>query len=316
MTGHPDADVLAEFREGLLGRRRSARIQAHLAGCPRCASLCSGLAEVTELLARAPAPAIPDELAARLDRVLAAESAARARGGTPATAAQPPAAGEIPAAAAPGPGAGDRGRAPGQAGRRPGRRRPAARPARPRPWRVPALRAASVTAAILVLAGGGYGVSRLLPGGTGTAASGSHFRAGSGPHRARGAEPPANQGLQPNVVLPTAGIRVIRSGTDYLPGRLPAQAEAVLDRHPAGSAGSAAVLPGSAHASALSGCLRLITGGVPPALVDMARYRGRPATIIMQAAEGRTALQVWVVGPGCSATRRDLITQVTLPVSG
>ena len=34
---HPDTDVLAEFRAGLITGRRGARITAHLAGCARCA---------------------------------------------------------------------------------------------------------------------------------------------------------------------------------------------------------------------------------------------------------------------------------------
>src|SRR5207253_1947349 len=53
------------------------------------------------------------------------------------------------------------------------------RPARP--WRVTALRAASVTAALLVIAGGGYGVSRLLQGGHNAGISSS-----SAPGRAAG----------------------------------------------------------------------------------------------------------------------------------
>ena len=100
MIGHPDADTLAACREGLLGRRRSARIRAHLARCSRCASLDHELAAVTSLLASAPAPRIPDELAARLDTVLAAESAARARGESPAADGIPATAGGIPATAA------------------------------------------------------------------------------------------------------------------------------------------------------------------------------------------------------------------------
>src|SRR5215469_15815580 len=111
MIGHPDADTLAACREGLLGSRRSARIRAHLARCSRCASLDHELAAVTTLLASAPAPRIPDELAARLDTVLAAESAARARGERPATPDG------VPAGATAGPANGRTGPA-GQAGPR------------------------------------------------------------------------------------------------------------------------------------------------------------------------------------------------------
>ncbi len=320
MTGHPDPDVLAEFREGLLGRRRSARIRAHLAGCSRCASVSGELAEVTELLARAPLPPVPEQLAARLDRVLAAESAARARSEAPAAAGQgaatdavPAAAGGLSAVAGRGPGAGDRDSTSGQAGRR-GLRRPAARSGRPRPWRATALRAASVAAAILVVAGGGYGVSRLVQGAASAPSGGTGAsRAGAGP-AAGGRRTHAHPGLRPNIALPTEGLQVIHSGTDYLPGRLAAQAKAVLARHRVSSAGPGTVTP--ATSQALQGCVRLVTGGTPPALVDVARYRGRPATIIVQAAGGGTARRVWVAGPGCSATRRDLITQTVLPASG
>ena len=36
---HPDTDVLAEFRAGLITGRRGARITAHLGGCERCIAL-------------------------------------------------------------------------------------------------------------------------------------------------------------------------------------------------------------------------------------------------------------------------------------
>ena len=180
MTGHCDADALAEFREGLLGRRRSARIRAHLAQCSSCAATSSGLAEVTALLASAPAPKMPDGLTARLDRVLAAESAARAQAGTAA-------------AAAPGSNAAARDAA-GRTSRRGGGRPGPARSDRPaRPWHATALRAASVTAAVLVIAGGGYGVSRLIQGGGGqhSATSGGAAPRVEYPPRARSRRPRA-----------------------------------------------------------------------------------------------------------------------------
>ena len=128
MIGHPDADTLAACREGLLGRRRSARIRAHLARCSRCASLDHELAAVTSLLASAPAPRIPDELAARLDTVLAAESAARARGESPAADGIPATAGGIPATAGATTGAADGGSGPaGRAGPHPAGPAPPAR---------------------------------------------------------------------------------------------------------------------------------------------------------------------------------------------
>ena len=57
---HPDSEVLAEFRAGLITGRHGARISAHLAACERCAGLCDQLAEISALLAAVPAPAMPD----------------------------------------------------------------------------------------------------------------------------------------------------------------------------------------------------------------------------------------------------------------
>src|SRR5690242_11577313 len=72
---HLDAEVLAEFREGLITGRRGTAITAHLAGCDHCTALGDQLAGVSALLASVPLPALPDNLAQRLDTVLAAEAA-------------------------------------------------------------------------------------------------------------------------------------------------------------------------------------------------------------------------------------------------
>ena len=312
MIGHPDADTLAACREGLLGRRRSARIRAHLARCSRCASLDRELDSVTTMLASAPAPRIPDEVAAWLDTVLAAESAARARG-------QSPAADGIPAIVGATAGAADGQAAPGgQGGRAPGQPR-STRPARP--WRVTALRAASVTAALLVIAGGGYGVSRLLQGGhnAGISSSSAPGRA-AGPAGSRngaaiagggGSSAPAS--ARAGLMMPSAGVPAVHSGTDYQPGQLVAQAEAVLARPPARSgAQSITSLP----ATTLTGCVKLFAGGAQPTLVDEASYFRQPATIIIRApARGQTG-RVWVIVPRCSAAGRQLIATAVLPASG
>src|SRR2546421_11699834 len=80
-TAHLDAEVLAEFRAGLITGRRGARITAHRAGCDRCTALGDQLAGVSALLASVPRPAMPDSLAQRLDTVLAAEAARQAQVG-------------------------------------------------------------------------------------------------------------------------------------------------------------------------------------------------------------------------------------------
>jgi hypothetical protein len=332
MIGHPDADALAACREGLLGRRRSARIRAHLGRCSRCASLDHELAAVTTLLASAPEPRIPDELAARLDTVLAAESAARARGESPVvngipTAEDTPAAADgIPATAGArvGPADGQAGPVDGQAapgdktGPRPGRPR-SARP--PRPWRITALRAASATAVLLVIAAGGYGLSRLLQTGNSGGASSTAGGPASAPRVHNGVAAPEGSGgsgtgpSRAGMRIPSGAVRVVYSGTDYQPGQLVAQAEAVLARHPAKPGGHESAASSGASI-ALTGCLRLFAGGAPATLVDEARYGGQPATVIIQApAVGRPG-HVWVIAPRCSAADRQRVAAAVLPASG
>ncbi len=78
MRGHVDAESLALYAEGQLSRGRTARVRAHLSGCPQCATTLAALAEVTIQLSHVPAAPIPSPVAARLDAALSAESAHRA----------------------------------------------------------------------------------------------------------------------------------------------------------------------------------------------------------------------------------------------
>jgi hypothetical protein len=299
MRRHCDADVLAEFREGLLGRRRSARIRTHLAGCARCASLFGQLAGVTALLAGTPEPVLPDELAVRLDAALAAESGHGAA-----------ADGAVPEGAVP-----EGGRA-GRAGhgRRRGRRLAPGRAAGPPgPWRATALRAASVTAAVIVIAGGGYGVARLLQGGAGGMSAPASRPAlgplspGAGP-----APPNGGSGAGRNIGVRPGQSLVISSGTDYVPSRLAAQAEAVLALHSAGAGGRVG-LGGEPASAAMSGCVRAVADRTGRFLVDRARYQGRQAIVILQ---GGQPGHVWVVSPSCSARSQHLIVSAPLASSG
>jgi Putative zinc-finger len=76
---HPSLIELAEVTEGLLDDARSAEVQAHLAGCARCRDGVAELQAVTATLSTAPAPVMPADVAARLDRVLAGETVRRSR---------------------------------------------------------------------------------------------------------------------------------------------------------------------------------------------------------------------------------------------
>jgi hypothetical protein len=74
---HPSLTELAEAAEGLLDDARAAELQAHLAWCSRCQGNAAELRAVSATLATAPTPAMPADVAARLDRVLAGETVRR-----------------------------------------------------------------------------------------------------------------------------------------------------------------------------------------------------------------------------------------------
>ncbi|XRQ07295.1 anti-sigma factor family protein [Actinomadura welshii] len=71
---HLDYDVLADLAEGLLEDDEAASVNAHLDTCAECRDLSADLADVSRILAEAPAPSIPAELAERIDTAIAAES--------------------------------------------------------------------------------------------------------------------------------------------------------------------------------------------------------------------------------------------------
>ena len=298
MTGHLDADTLAEYREGLLGRRRSARIRAHLSGCSHCSAADRDLAEVTTLLAAAPAPRMPDELASRLQGVLAAAAAARATA--------PSQAQEQPDQRAAGPD---------------GRRR--ARPTRaPHRRRVLALRVASATAVVAVLAIVGIDLAHNSGGGSnGSSGAGAsaltpgHSPAGrvSGPDMV-----PNNTSGGSSISLAGGTVPVLHSGRDYQPASLATQARAELGSYAARASAQPGSIAGGTNqsVSTVQGCVRRTTGGVQPTLVDQARYQGQPATVIVQAPAATRAGQVWVTGAGCSATHPDLLAHASLAAAG
>jgi hypothetical protein len=304
VRGHADAETLAAFREELLSRRKAARVSAHLAACSRCAGLDAQLTEVSALLTRSTAPPMPDALTARIEAAIAAEAAARA-----ATTAD----GTVAAGAA----GSDGGARP--AGQRAGR---AARPpAGPRRTKL-ALRVAAVTAAVAVVAGGGYGVARLLAGnhGAGTTASeGAPFRERRpAPGVAAGGAGAGASGSHAFAGITAPAARIVSSGTNYQPSQLKAQVSAVLAEHRGNI--TAAPAPATANGPAgaarqLPACVAPVTGGARPLLVDHARYQGRPATVIVVPA-GHGRLRALVVAGGCTATTGHVLATTTIPASG
>jgi len=280
---HLDTDVLAEFRAGLITGRRGVTIAAHLAGCDRCTALDEKLAGVSALLASVPARPMPDSVAQRLEVVLAAEVRRR----------------NYPERAHV-----DR---PGESG---AHDRPAAkRGFRLATWRV----LVPVGAAVVLLAGGGYGLSHLV-GGTGSpqtssAAAGSTAKAvgstasaaGSGANAASRANPPEAAPLYP---APSARSQLKSQNQGVTPATLRQHVEAELRLPPASR-------PTKATSSRVQGCIHLLAASAPLQLVESARFKGQPATIIV----ARTGQDdtVWVAGPDCSAGRSDVLDTITLP---
>jgi hypothetical protein len=298
-----DAESLALCAEGLLSRRRSERIRSHVASCPECAAAQARLTEVPALLAQVPLPSLPPGIAARLDAALSAEVARRA--------AQDPGVAPEPAAPAPHPDS-----VPG-----PGPARP--RSGGPR-WHfpVPARVLAAAAAALAVAGGVGYAVSQ---------SSSSPGSSSSGSVAAPASRTPASPGSRSRAgglgpAPPGTGIQltVRHSGTQYREGTLAAQATKVEHTLSAGlnqpgQAGGG--LARQAPSPALTECVDKVAS--PDAvragevkLVDQARYRGHPATVIVVQVTSAQPGTVYVAGARCSAADADILAKASLPASG
>jgi len=207
-------------------------------------------------------------------------------------------------------------------GPRDGAARPSRRPGGPRrSWL--ALRVAAVTAAVVVVAGGGYGVARLLSG-----SPSPQTAAGTGAPAAKRAAPApgVSDGLRAGGSQATGGgsapaDRIVSSGIDYQPGRLKAQVSATLARF--GGNAIAGPGPGPSGANRASGavprmpaCASHVTGGKRPILVDQARWQGRPATVIVVPGATSGTLRALVIAGDCTAAGGHLLATTTLPRPG
>jgi hypothetical protein len=294
-SAHVDPDVLAELSAGLISGRRATRIHAHLAGCQHCARRSAGLAEISTLLASVPSPTMPEAVVRRLNATLAQEAAGRsAQVAAPARPADQSAPAPVLTL---------------ERARR--RRRGVASPV--------AARAFAAAAAVCVVAAGGYTLVRLTS------------NPGPNHSQAAGAQPassPTTRGAYAMPLIPLTpsrgsngsnllSFRVVDSGIDYRGASLGQQIKTELNKvaafGPATPSGAKALHSPTAQQYA---CVVYVTGDVQPALVDSARYDGRPATIIALGHVGNQVSQAWVVGPACSADDSDLLTHVTLPTSG
>jgi hypothetical protein len=170
---------------------------------------------------------------------------------------------------------------------------------------------------VVVLAGGGYAIARVVSaGGQETAASSSGAASGKAASR------PAGSALAPEAAprVPAGRLPLVASGTTYRAGQLPAQVAAVLKRYPApghvSAAPSAAAGTGTAAFPHLTECVSHVAGGQHPRLVDIAHYGSQPAAVIVVPVPGTTTVHVSVVGPGCSGQDGDIIHQFSMPTPG
>ena len=310
MRGHADAETLAAFREELLSRRKAARVSAHLAACSRCAGLDAQLTEVSALLTASTAPPMPDALTARIAAAIAAEAAARAA--TTADHAVATADGTVAVGAAGG------GTGPHDRAARPAR--PSRAPSGPGRARL-ALRVAAVTAAVVVVAGGGYGVARLLtanPESATSAGAGNEAAPAAGGHGAASEKTPGGLGA-PSAARSAPTARIVSSGTNYQPGQLKTQVSAVLTQHRAGASAAAGFSQANqptASAPPVPACVPHVTAGKRPLLVDLAKYRGRPATVIVIPGATSGTLRALVVAGRCPAATGRVLATTTFPGSG
>jgi hypothetical protein len=287
---HPDSGVLAEFSAGLITGRHAAQISAHLAACERCTGLCDELAELPALLAAVPAPVMPDTVLQRLENVLAAEADNRDSSER----------------------AGDDGAPDRVAGPLP-RRTAGPGHRRHRDFRLVALRVLAPAAAVLVLAAGGYGLSRIAGGSTNSIASSSSASSRSAESRAvpaaageavpSGTTTNRSEG-SPAIEAPiTSGVVI--SGTDYRRATLVPQLEGELRLHPRAPGTAQELTPAS-----LQGCVLRVTRD-PLLLVEQARFQGQPAIVIV-AVTGRHDT-AWLTTSACSAASDHVLATTTLP---
>jgi hypothetical protein len=339
MRPHVGAKTLARYRQGDLTVRRNARIDAHLAGCARCRARSEDLAGVTTLLASVHPPPIPPHLTARIQAALATEAAMQAARPGEKAGPEPARPGEKAAAAAAPTGTGPGRTGPAANGHPPQREMPrhGRRPRLPRLGPPVALRALAAAAAVVLLAGGVYELTQL---GASSSSSSSAGSSAAGPEvpapasQSHGA-PAAGLALPYQHAGGTARITAVMSGTDYAPANLRGQVAAQLARHgqssavagpnaagpehtrsPAAVSGGQAATFGGIPVPALAGCVNRIAAGGRVLLVDVARYQGEQATIIVTQPAAGGPEQIWVVGPGCSASRSDLLHHAGLGTAG
>ncbi len=177
----------------------------------------------------------------------------------------------------------------------------------------------AAAAAVVVLAGGGYEIARHVGGSSASRTSASAPAARQPVNGPNQNAPAASGAAFPQRRYLRAGhqyVPLVASGTNYAPATLTGQVRYTLAQYgPVARSGPSGSLPEpfpDIPVSTLTGCITRIAAGQQVLLVDVARYQGRPAMVIVTRASADGPEQVWVVGSGCSRASRDLLTHATV----
>ena len=287
--GHLDAELAADLDEGLLDDDRASAARAHAATCAECGALVTALSGLrSRLAADDPGPA-PLEVVLRLDAALAAGPDTGARpdtAGAPADGpdALPPVAAVVPA--------------------------PVRRPRHSRVRTAVGL-AAGVTVLGGVLVGLGQLGGQLSSSGGGSSSAGRSADNGA---RSSGGGSASSRSVASASSVPApasapSAVPLSRSGTTFSgrPDALLRQARRLL-----AAAGSVPTAAGGRAEEPV--CVRALPG--PPAeLVDVGRYQGGPAVLVVQRRAGR--LVATLLSGSCStADTRHPLVSATGPPAG
>jgi len=304
---HPAPDTLADLHAGLLDAgpdsgldvdhlsdSEGADVRTHVAGCPSCTARLTQLDDTRLLLAGRPPIAMPADVGRRLDAALAAEAAR-------STAPRPDETSRVTVLAS---------RA----------------PARRRRWPAPASASAGIAAGVALLLAAVVGASSLLGHrSAATSASKVTSTAGAEDSTAGVAAPVLTSGRNYAVATLDDQVRELLS-VAAAPGaeRYQPYASPVPDRsaapNGARAAAAATIDPALARLgrpAQLQACVEELAGrpGVVPITVDLARYQGKPAAIVVLHDPDPTKAQAWIVGTGCRRGQSDLLRYQVVPLA-
>lgn len=346
MSRHVRAEILALHREGAVSARKAGRIAAHLFTCPQCTEIDAELAAVPAVLAATSLPPMPDALSQRIQMAIASEAQARAMASAaPGTA---PSGADVRGVGLAGSGAGtgagtdieEPALVPGRP-ELPERRRGGGRRFRMPGWSSPlVLRGLAAAGAVVIIAGAGLLFAHGQTASQNSSGSGSGSAGVPAQHSARKAAPVAGGAahapseangpidLSYRLKGKIATARALTSRENFTRANMaPLVHKAVASAPPIGKGAEPGTTPGTTgqHASAtatfgglqvagLDGCLSGLAAGRAVLVADIARFLGRPATIVvLRPATGSHVLDVVIVGFSCSQASPHIIAQLTVP---